>query len=334
MAPRSERSGHSRVLAVVLALGLCACGTADAPTPKPVLRLAIGAWPGYFPAVIAERQGLMAEEGVRLDITPVKDTSRLIADFAGGRYDLITVSLGNAVTATRARPDVMVLLVANESSGGDKVLKRRGVSLARAEDDPLRVGTTLGGFGEVFLRAWLDRERIDPRQIEWTNVDAPDISSALSTGLIDAGHTWQPYANEAITAGAEVVFSSADTPGLILDTVLVTRETLARHPEAVRGFVRAWFRASDSWMDDPAAGSALASEALGMTPGPVSLEGVFVYRLADNHRVMGGGSDAPLASLIGRYADFFVERGTLSRAPDAEAMFDPAYLPAAEPVKP
>jgi NitT/TauT family transport system substrate-binding protein len=141
------------------------------------------------------------------------------------------------------------------------------------------------------------------------------------------GHTAQPYANSAIESGAKAVFTSAETPGLILDAVLTTRKTLERHPEAIQGFVRAWFRATTRWGEDRDAGTRIAAEVLQLDFDTTTLDGVTLYNLADNHRVMAGGANAPLASLIRRYADFFVERGSISRPPNATELFDPSLLP-------
>lgn len=317
-----------RALAL-LALVLCACSTADAPRTPSALRLGMDLWAGYFPAVIAEGDGLMAAEGVDLEVVATRDTNGLIAEFAAGHYDLIAVSLGDAITLSKSRPDLVVLLVADESAGGDQLL--RGPSAGADAAAPPRFGTNLGGFGELFIRAWLEREGIAPGDVVWANVDASDVPAALAEGRIDFGHTWQPYAGEAVAAGATPVFSSADTPGLILDVVLATRAGLERDPEAFRGFVRAWFSAERRWRADPAAGNALAAAALGLDPATVSLDGVKLYSLEDNRHAMAGGADSPLASLIERYAAFFVERGSLSTPPDPTTMLAPALLPEAPP---
>lgn len=315
----------------LLALLLCACGTADAPHAPTPLRLGMDLWAGYFPAVIAEREGLMAAQGVDLEVVPTRDTNGLIAEFAAGNYDLIAVSLGDAITLSKSRPDLIVLLVADESAGGDQLLRAPSADSDTDDARPPRLGTNLGGFGELFIRAWLEREGIAPGDVVWANVDASDVPTALAEGRIDFGHTWQPYAGEAAAAGATPVFTSAETPGLILDVVLATRAGLQRHPEAYRGFVRAWFEAERRWRADPAAGNAIAAAALGIDPAAVSLDGVKPYSLDDNRHAMAGGADSPLASLIDRYSAFFVERGSLSTPPDPAAMLDPALLPEAAP---
>lgn len=304
---------------------LFACRPAPAPETVP-LRFGMGLWPGHFPAIIAERKGLMAERGIALQIDTADDTKALIAEFAAGGYDLAAVSLGDAITLSRSRPDLVVLLVADESTGGDQVLRSQRLEGDPLSANPLRLGTTLGGFGELFLDTWVEQADVDRRRVLWTNVDGSEIPKALAEGRIDIGHTWQPYANQAQALGATTIFSSADSPGLILDVVLTTRAALASKPEAIRGFAAAWFEATEYWRANGAEGDALVAEALGLAPGSISLEGVSLYGLDDNRHVMAGGADAPLAMVIGRYSDFFIERGSLSAPPDAAAMFDPALL--------
>ncbi|MGL6290800.1 MAG: ABC transporter substrate-binding protein, partial [Silanimonas sp.] len=314
-----RRAWHASAIAL-LALG--ASGCAETPPEPAPLRFGMDLWAGYFPAVIAEQQGLMAAEGVALKVTFSRDTKGLIAEFAAGHHDLVGVSLGDAITLSEARPDVVVLLVANESTGGDQILRSPRIDAASLDGDaPLRVATAMGGFGELFTQTWLQRANVDARRVTWSNVDASDVAAALREGRIDYGHTWVPYATAAVAEGATPVFSSAETPGLVLDVVVTTRETVQRHPEALRGFARAWFAASARWQADPTPGHAIAEAALGLPPGSATLDGLRLHTLAENRQLMTGGADAPLASLVNRYADFFVEHGSLSTPPQAERLF-------------
>lgn len=313
-----------RWTAAALALLLAACAAPPSePTP---LRLGIQVWPGYFPAILAEQQGLMAEHGVALDWMPVDDTKTLIAGFAAGRYDLITVSLGDAIVLRRSRPDVLLLLLANESSGGDQLLRAPG--LAADAPGPWRYGTSLGGFGELFIQAWLNQQGIDPRQVIWADINAAEMPAALREGRVDYGHTWQPFVNQAVADGATPVFTSAQTPGLIVDVVLTSRAVQERHPEALRGFAQAWFIAAERWRAEPDAGKAAVAKALDLDPADISLAGIQLFRLADNHRLMAGGDNAELAALIRRYRDFFVEHRGFHTPLVATTMFDARLLPA------
>jgi NitT/TauT family transport system substrate-binding protein len=326
MAP-SWATPSKRRWAVVAALATLLAACSAPPPPPTPLRFGMDLWPGYFPAVIAEREGGMARRGVALSIEPVRDTSALLADFAAGRYDVVGVSMGDAITLGLSRPDLVVLLVADESTGGDMLLRAPGADEARAGDGPLRIGTNLGGFGELFAQEWVARNRLSPSRVAWTDIDASDVPAALADGRIDYGHTWQPYAQQAIDLGATPVFTSAETPGLIIDVVLTTRATVARKPDALRAFAEAWFEAAERWRADPASGDAVATAALGLPASAASLDGIALYGLADNQRIMAGGAQAPLAAVIRRYADFFVEGGSVSAPPPAEAMFDPRLLP-------
>jgi NitT/TauT family transport system substrate-binding protein len=299
---------------------LVACGS-DKPATPPPLRVGIDVWPGYYPIAIAQQQGLLAKRGVDVSVYSTQDTNALLAEFAAGKHDIVGVALGDAITLSRVRPDVVVLMITDESAGGDEVLQR-----ADFVDDgvsPIRVGTNMGGFGELFLRTYVERQGIDPKRLVWIDTDGSQVPEALASSALDVGHTWQPYTTQSKERGAKTLFSSMDTPGLILDVYLTTRPVMETRGKELQQLTEAWFEAAEWWKANPSQGDSVAAAALKIDPTTVSLQGVRLYTLDDNHAATTGGPAAPLAKLIDRYSDFFVERGSLSTPPEAMRMMHP-----------
>jgi len=307
--------------------GLAACSPApDAAVAQQPLRVAIDLWPGYFPAVLADELGWLAPAGVALKLAFPADTDRMIADFAAGQYDLIGASLGDLIALTRGHLGVEVIVVCDESSGGDAVLLRRGVTLET--DRPLTIGTNLGGFGEVFLHEFIDQRRLQHKRWTWVNADAAEVPRLLASGMLDVGHTWEPYASQAVAAGASKLFSSAETPGLVADVLVATRVTVQRRRPPLQAFVQQWFRAVDWWSANPLAAVQLISRRLHLAQAKVSLQGVRLLDLAHNRRMLGAGGAVPaLAPVVQRYSDFFVAKGTVGRPLDALALLQAELLP-------
>ncbi len=318
--------GQGRLWRCAIALAaacvlLAACGDRGkeaAPTP---LRVGIDVWPGYYPIAIAQQQGFLAKRGVDVSVYSTQDTNALLAEFAAGKHDIIGVALGDAITLSRVRPDVVVLMITDESAGGDEVLQRAdfvddGASL-------VRVGTNMGGFGELFLRTYVERQGLDPKRLVWIDTDGSQVPEALARGALDIGHTWQPYTKQSRERGAKTLFSSVDTPGLILDVYLTTRPVVETRGEELQKLTDAWFEAAEWWKANPAQGDAVAAAALKIDPTTVSLQGVRLYTRDDNHAATTGGPAAPLAKLIDRYSAFFIERGSLSTPPEAMRMMHP-----------
>lgn len=299
----------------------------EPPPPRPPLRLAIDLWAGYFPALLADELGYFRDAGLQVQISLPGNTDRMMAEFVAGRHDLVAFALADLVNLTRSGQAVQVLLVSDESAGGDKLLRRPGVNPRAAR---LVVGTNLGGFGELFVGEYLARQGIAPQRVAWVNVDAADVGAALKKGEIDIGHSWDPYAAAARAEGAVEVFSSRDTPGLIPDVVVATQATIARRHDELRAFTAAWLRAADWWRDHADDGNQRLARRLQQSPQWVAdaLRGVRLATLADNRRQLGAdGAPAALAPVLTRYSDFFAARGTLTRPVRPAAVLRADLLP-------
>jgi NitT/TauT family transport system substrate-binding protein len=314
-------------LAALPMLGLMACDRQTAQgTAQQVLRLGIDVWPGYLPGVLADELGTMGQAGIQLAVSFPGNTDHMLADFVAGRYDVIGVSLGDLVNITRGSNGVVVILVTDESSGGDAILARPGLALDRP--GRLRIGTNLNGFGEVFLREYLRRRDPDPVQWELVYADAADVPRLLADKALDLGHTWEPYASQAAAAGARRVFTSASTPGLIPDVLVTTPATLQRRGPVLRQFVKAWLEAVAWWLANPAQAGKLLARRVPSTLGAVSLDGLTLMDLAANRRLMGvNQAPAALDEVIQRYSDYFLERGSVARPVVPASLLRPELLP-------
>jgi NitT/TauT family transport system substrate-binding protein len=298
-------------LAAAVALPGCSERRAPAVEPAP-LRLAMDLWPGYYPAVLADELGYLAEAQVQLAISFPANTDRMMAEFAAGQVDVVAVALGDLINATHGRTPVQVFLVSDESAGGDALLMRRGVDLKGK--GRLSLATNLGGFGELFAREFLRRQGVDPARIAWMNADAADVPRLLAAGQVDMAHTWEPYASEAEATGALRLFSSADTPGLIPDVLAATRATVDRRAPELRRFVGAWLRAVDWWLDHPDEGNERIARRVDRAASKISLKGVRLMRRADNRRLLGAdGPPQTLGPVVARYSAFFLDKGMLAR---------------------
>lgn len=314
-APRRRRwlaglGGLSGLWALWGAAGLAGCREAPAPEAQPApLRLAMDLWPGYYPALLAQDLGYF--DDLMVQISFPANTDRMMADFAAGQYDIIAVALGDLITTTHGRAPVQVFLVSDESAGGDAVLASRAVDL----DGPgrLRLATNLGGFGELFAREFLSRQGIDPARIAWLNADAADVPHLLASGEVELGHTWEPYASQAESLGAQRLFSSADTPGLIPDVLAASRAIVDRRRDELRRFTAAWLRAVDWWLAHREEGARRIASRIQAEPGRITLKGVKLLGRADNRRLLGADGAPALAPVVARYSAFFLDKGSLAR---------------------
>jgi NitT/TauT family transport system substrate-binding protein len=327
-AQRDLRRWGPVACAALLAIALGSCGEAKPRVDQdPPLRFAYDLWPGYYPVLIAQRLGYFREEGIRVEAIHPENTDPMMADFAAGKYDAIAVALGDIVSLTQAAPDIRVVLKTDESSGADAVVATRDIAGVR-DLRGRRVAVNLGGFGEVFITKMLEANGLHTSDVTLVDVDAADVPARLLSGEIQAGHTWEPYITDLKKSGAHVLFSSAQTPGLIPAVIAFRGDVIRDRPAAVRGFVRAWLRAVDYWRDRPAEGLRIAAEALGKKPGELTSAGDKIMTRDDNVRAFTHGTTPESLYESARiYLEFYGRIGTVRTAPDIERLIDGQFIP-------
>ena len=302
------------------------CGRPAAAVQAPPLRIAMDKWAGYYPLVLADALGYLQQENVRVDLSLPEDTHHMIADFAAGRHDGIFVSVSDVILTTRVQPAIRFVLISDESAGGDQILSREPLR-ASGQIRGQRIGTTLGGFGEIFVRHFLEHHAVQPDEVTIVNADAAAVPALLQQGVIDIGHTWEPYAGQARAAGWQVWYTSKDTPGLILDGLVVSNALIQERPAQLAGLVKAWFRAVDWWKAHPAEGNDRIEAQLKLPKGSVSLDGIRLYDQAANREAFAHGAKPGAVYESAReHVEFFVTRGQLVHRLRPEELLDPRFV--------
>lgn len=313
------------LVTIMCVLVLTACGGTQ-PKDLGKLRFAYDFWPGYYPALIAIEKGYYAEEGLQVEAIKPENTDALMSDFIGGKYDLMAVSLGDVVNLTQLTSDVAIIFASDESAGGDAMVASPEIQ-SITDLSGKQIGVNQGSFAELFIVTLLEENGMNSADVTFIDMDAADAPTALRNSEVQAAHTWEPYVTEAKNDGNHVLFSSADTPGLIPDIIAVRGAVLRENPEAVAAFVRGWFRAVDFWKANPEEGNAAAAKQLGDDPSTISLEGIKLNSLSDNQALFTeGDTTASIYHTAQLYVDFFVQIGSLTKKPDIDKLLNPSFL--------
>lgn len=314
--------------AALLASLACACRprgeTRDGPRP---LRIAIDLWAGHYPLLLARELGFLKARGVDVEILIPENTRQLLSDFAAGNYDGVCVSLGDMITLSRATPDIRMVLVSGESIGGDRILGRDSPS--RVDDvRGKRIGTSLGGFGELLVLRFAHRYRLSLGDIDLVHVDASEVPARLVDGSIDYGHTWEPYVAQARQEGFVEVFSSRDAPGLVLNGLICHGSVLRRQGAAIKALLAAWFEAVDWWNRNELDAEPILRRLLDGRTDQVARQAIQLFTLKENReRFQAGHAGMSLADAANTYVEHFVARGLLGQRPRVADLLDAGFLP-------
>ncbi|MBD2243948.1 ABC transporter substrate-binding protein [Nostoc sp. FACHB-888] len=311
---------------LITACLLFAC-YASAPTKlkRPPLRVVFGSFIGEYPGIIAQKKGFFKAQGVDVELIYKRYTQLERANFSAGKYDGITSSLGSLIILTATNPDIQGVIIIDESIGADVVVAQSQIKTV-ADLKGKKLGTNLGGFSEVFMAEMLKAANLTSDDVNLVKLEALEIPQYLSNNVIQAGHTWEPHLSEAIKLGGHILFTSKQTPGLVLDMIIFRNDVIRDRPEDIRAFVQGWLQASTYWKANVQEGNAIISKALKIPSNTLSLEGVNLSDLGENQKLFQSSNPNSIYKTAKIYADFFIRSGNVTRIPELNSLFNSSFL--------
>lgn len=312
-----------RALSLAAATVVMACG--EPPVPPAPLRVVSDLWPGYFPGFYAKQTGLYDSLGVDVQFELPENTSQMLAHFSAQRVDVLVASIADVLPVLDRLPGVRIVMCTDESAGADAVVARRDIATPAALRNK-RVGVKLGGFSELFVRHLLFTAGLSTTDVELMDLDAADVPTALREGRIDAGQTWEPYLTELRTEGYPIVYSSRDTPGLIVQCVFTYAKVLEARESDIQRFVDGWFLGQERLVADSVGGMASVAAFLGRPATNLSTAGVLFLTRDENRRRFDGTAERPLTRTLDRQQQFYGSLGLLRTVVDGATLLDGRFI--------
>ncbi|MBC8009371.1 MAG: ABC transporter substrate-binding protein [Burkholderiales bacterium] len=224
-------------LAAFAAAGLAAASVFAAP-----LKVAYSDWPGWTAFAIAEQKGWFKEAGVDVELLWFEYGPSMEA-FGAGKVDAVMVTNGDAlVTGATGAKNVMILVV-DYSNGNDMVIAKPGIASLK-ELKGKKIAVEVGFVDHLLLLNGLKKAGLTEADVELVPTPTNQTPQVLASGQVDAIAAWQPNSGAALKAlpGSTAVYTSADEPGLIYDTVAVSPQSLAERRADWVKFVTVWDR--------------------------------------------------------------------------------------------
>lgn len=243
-------------LAVLAALGWSG---ADAAEP---LRIGWVAAMANAPALIAERKGFFAAEGLAVELKPFGDGPVIQQAMASGELDVGYIGAPPVYQWFSRGLDSRILAKVNY---GQAALVAQANGPIRSLQD-LRgrrlAGVARGSGMDVLLRGYVlkDAAKLDPdADLSLSHLPVGNMNAALDTGTVDAVFSWEPFVSQSVLRGAgRVVFDvNAAMPGYPWYVVMAPAKTLKDRPEDLVKLLRAHRRAIAFLRDHAAEADAI-----------------------------------------------------------------------------
>jgi NitT/TauT family transport system substrate-binding protein len=236
-----------------------AAPAAPAPTPaRSPLRIAYSDWPGWTAWEIAIQKGWFKEAGVDVEFSWFDYLPSLEA-YTAGKVDAVTVTNGDALVTGANGAKSKIILINDYSNGNDQIVARPGIKSFK-DLKGKKVGLELTLVDHLLFLKALEKFGMKSGDVELINFPTNNTPQALASGQVSAVAAWYPVAGQARQAvpGARPLFTSADVPGLIYDTLAVKPESLAQRRDDWSKVVKVWFRVSDYVRGPETQGDAVA----------------------------------------------------------------------------
>ncbi|MEW6644896.1 MAG: ABC transporter substrate-binding protein [Pseudomonadota bacterium] len=244
---------------------LAAWGFSGAQAAEP-LRIGWVAAMANAPAVIAERKGFFAAEGLAVELKPFGDGPVIQQAMASGELDVGYIGAPPVYQWFSRGLDSRILAKVNY--GQAAVVAKAGGPIAGLQDLRGRrlAGVARGSGMDVLLRGYVLKEKggLDPdADLSLSQLPVGNMNAALDTGTVDAVFSWEPFVSQAVLRGTGrvVLDVNAAIPGYPWYVVMAPAKTLKERPEDLVKLLRAHRRAIAFLRDHAAEADAIiASE--------------------------------------------------------------------------
>ncbi|MEO7412520.1 MAG: ABC transporter substrate-binding protein, partial [Opitutaceae bacterium] len=219
--------------------------------PAAPLKIAYSDWPGWVAWEVAIQKGWIKAAGVDAEFLWFEYGPSMEA-FTAGKVDAVMVTDGDAlVTGANGAKNVIIMLT-DYSNGNDMIIAKPGIKSLK-DLKGKKIGLEVGVVEHLMLLNALKKVGMKESDLTIVNTPTGQTPQVFASGQVDAVAAWQPNAGQALkaVAGSTAIYTSADEPGLIYDTITVSPQSLAQRRADWVKLVSVWDRVL-AYINDPA----------------------------------------------------------------------------------
>jgi len=291
------------------------------------LKIACSAWPGFMPVILASELGYFKKSGIDVEYKYSENIRQQLLDFGAGVYDGAGFALGSVMALYAKASSISIIFATDYSLGADAIVANAGIN-SIADLKGKIIGANLGSYAEFVIDDVLLKNNLTRKDIVLQNWnDENQACKMLAAGKYDAAFLWEPYVSKAINAGAHLIYTSAEQPGIVTDVFSFQNETIASRRGDVKKFVDCWFQAVDFWEANTSEASLIISRAIGINPDFVSIKGMKLCGRLQNQKTFERAENY-LSIYYGgeRIAEHYIKIGIYKEKVNIDKLINPYFV--------
>lgn len=266
-----------RVLILFLAIALGAFYYQSKQVNIPELNLGINPWPGYALLHIADEKGFFKEEGLQVKVSEISSLSDVRRAFERGQLDLYTSTVVEVLEIEARRPGASkIVLFPDFSNGGDVIVTFNDEIKTLKDLEGKVLGYEQSSLGLYLVNRALASAGVNESKVKLYSTEQLYMRDAFEQGHIDAMVSYPPYSVEILKNGGHTIFTTAEIPHEVLDTVSVRASLLQKYPEISSRLLNAWEKSLNFYLSNEDEALEIMASRIGMSANEVkeSLTGI------------------------------------------------------------
>jgi NitT/TauT family transport system substrate-binding protein len=310
--------------ALVVALTAASARAVAAGELKPY-RVGFNAWIGSIAFFVAQDKGFFKDEGLDVQAKSFSAPGDGLTPLIAGNLDAHLSTADSVITVLDKAPgQLKVVYLTDTSAGADAILAKKDIADIKGMKGK-KVAATLGQCNQLLLEKALEKAGLSDKDIDLVNMNPDDAGAAFAAGKVDVAVTWEPWITKISgEKKGHVIFSSKETPNLILDVLAVSTKTMKTKSAETRAFLKALNRGYDFVQKSPDEAAAIAAKVLEQKPDEVKamLPKVNLYSGKKNLEILAG----PAAKASAQVAQFFKDKKVNDTLVDTGSIYDATFL--------
>jgi NitT/TauT family transport system substrate-binding protein len=287
-------------------------------------RVGFNNWVGFIAFFVAQERGDFRKAGLDVQAKSFAAPGEGLVPLLNGDLDAhLTTADAVILKSAQAPGKFKIVQLIDTSAGADAVLGSAPQVTTPADLKGKRVAATVGECNEILLLEALESAGLGEKDVEIVNMDPDAAGTALKAGQVDAAVTWEPWISQLVGAKqASAIFTSKQTPNLIVDCVAVSPKT---NPAATKKFL-AVLAATTEWvLAHQQEASEIVAKKLELPATDIAgmLDKVKLYDTAAAKAAMSG----PVQKSAEKIALFFQTKGITTEKVSVTPLFDSSFQP-------
>jgi sulfonate transport system substrate-binding protein len=233
------------LLAVLSGCGSKSAGSIEnSESKKEDITVNIGIQQSIWPILLAKHKGWFEEEfnkaGAKVKWVEFQSGPSYFEAIASGRIDFGRV--GNIPVLSGQGADIPFKEIASASTGekGDAILVHKDSPIQKSEDlKGKKVAVAKGSSAFGLLYRFLEKEGIDPSEIQIIQLQPDEAQAAFETNKVDAWAIWEPYQSIQVVKNEARILSNGKAIGTFSPGFQIVRTQFAdEHPELVELYLK------------------------------------------------------------------------------------------------